>query len=209
MAVLSAAQVYSLARSVGLTHEQAIVAAAIAKGESGWRTDAVGDSGLADATWGPSIGLWQVRSLKAQQGTGGTRDAARLQEPAFNARAMAVISGGGSNWTPWTVYTSGAYRRHLAAVRRAVGDGSNVPAPPGVGGDDGADLGDYWDVGQWLLDNPDAVWEAGKGAAGDVVLDAMMSMMRAIAPALLTVTLVGAGFGLIGVGLWRATGRPS
>lgn len=101
------------------------LAVAIAGGESGWRPDAVGDVSLADDKWGPSIGLWQIRSLRAQTGTGQSRDANRLPDPAFNARSMWEISGGGQSWGPWSVYTSGAYRQHLdvagSAARWAIG----------------------------------------------------------------------------------------
>lgn len=121
MPVLSPAAIYRLATDAGLTPAQAVVATAIALAESGGRTDAVGDTGLTDATWGPSVGLWQVRSLKAQTGTGQARDVSRLTDPAFNARAMVEISGRGSNWRPWSVYTNGAYRTHLGRVTDETG----------------------------------------------------------------------------------------
>ena len=69
---------------------------------------------LEDATWGPSVGLWQIRSLRAERGTGKVRDVTRLKRPAFNARSMASISGKGKNFSPWSTYTSGAYKKHLA-----------------------------------------------------------------------------------------------
>lgn len=96
------------------------MALAIARGESGWRPGAVGDRELADATWGPSIGLWQIRSLWADRGTGRTRDPDRLADPLFNARAAYAISRGGRDWSAWTVYRTGAYRAHLGAARAAV-----------------------------------------------------------------------------------------
>lgn len=113
MTQLTGAQVYELAKKAGLSPTLAGVATAIAKGESGWRTDAVGDVGIQDSKWGPSVGLWQIRSLKAEYGTGGTRDASRLTDPAFNAASMATVSGLGANFKPWTVYTSGAYKKYL------------------------------------------------------------------------------------------------
>lgn len=121
MATLTPAQVYDLARTAGLSATDAVVATAIAVAESGLRTDAVGDESLQDSKWGPSIGLWQVRSLRADAGTGRSRDASRLTDPAFNARAMVEISGGGANWKPWSVYTSGRYRSHIGDVTGAIG----------------------------------------------------------------------------------------
>lgn len=119
MATLTPAQVYALAREAGLDAPKAVVATAIAMAESGLRTDAVGDVGLQDARWGPSIGLWQVRSAKAETGQGTSRDATRLTDPRFNARAMVEISGAGGNWRPWSVYKSGSYRTNLAKVTAA------------------------------------------------------------------------------------------
>jgi murein DD-endopeptidase MepM/ murein hydrolase activator NlpD len=129
MATLTGPQVAAYARAAGFSGEALVIALAIAKGESGWRTDAVGDVLLQTAEWGPSIGLWQIRSRKAETGTGGTRDANRLTDPAHNARSAYTLSAGGRSWTPWTVYNTGAYRSHLAAARAAVG----AAAPPSGG----------------------------------------------------------------------------
>lgn len=131
MSTLGAVDVYELARSAGLDHAQAVTATAIARAESGWRTDARGDVALETAKWGPSLGLWQVRSLKAESGTGGTRDPKRLTDPAFNARSMYAISGGGRSWSPWSTYVSGAYLAYRAGVEHAVSAGAGgVPAAP-------------------------------------------------------------------------------
>lgn len=127
MTTLTTAQVYSLARSVGLDPAKAVIATAIAMAESGLRTDARGDVGIQTSTWGPSVGLWQIRSLKAQSGTGGPRDATRLTDPTFNAQSMMSISGNGGSWKPWTTYTSGAYRKNIAAITPAA---SSVDTDP-------------------------------------------------------------------------------
>lgn len=120
--------VYDLARGAGLGHEAAIVATAIAWGESGLRPDAIGDEDLEDSTWGPSVGLWQVRSLRSHVGTKQDRDAEGLVDPAFNARAMFTISRGGTDWTPWTIYRNGAYLRHVDDVRSDVEEHPMTPA---------------------------------------------------------------------------------
>lgn len=78
---------------------------AIASAESGRVTDRLGDVGLQTAVWGPSVGLWQIRSLKADKGTGRTRDQDRLTDPAFNAKAMVEISRNGRDFGPWSVYS--------------------------------------------------------------------------------------------------------
>lgn len=123
MATLTSGQLYSLARNAGLSPPAAATAAAVAEAESGGVTDAQGDVGLEDNQWGPSVGLWQIRSLKAQYGTGQPRDASRLTDPSFNAASMASISGTGSNFKPWTTYTSGAYKKHLVDVQTSAAAG--------------------------------------------------------------------------------------
>lgn len=134
MSTLTAAQVFKLAKDAGLSPATATIATAIAKAESGWRTDAVGDVSLQDSKWGPSVGLWQVRSVKAEYGTGSTRDASRLTDPAFNARSMVAISGAGANWRPWSVYTSGAYKKYLSASAPDITTSDGNPfLPPGAG----------------------------------------------------------------------------
>lgn len=114
MSTLTASQVYSLAQEAGLGRMAAATATAIAGAESGFVTDAVGDVGIQTAEWGPSIGLWQIRSLKAQSGTGGVRDATRLADPKFNAASMVAISGSGKNWNPWSTYKNGAYKKYVS-----------------------------------------------------------------------------------------------
>lgn len=120
MAILTAEQVVALARGAGIPGNQLATCVAIAKAESGFQTHAAGDLGIQTEVWGASIGLWQIRSLKADFQTGRTRDAQKLTDPAFNAASMAVISKKGTDWRPWTVYTTGAYRKHLAEAEKAI-----------------------------------------------------------------------------------------
>ena len=124
-------EVHRLALEVGLDSERAIVATAIAWAESGLDPDAVGDESLADETWGPSIGLWQIRSLRSHLGTGQERDAKHLRDPPSNARSMMTISSRGTNWNPWSVFKTGKYRQHLDDVRAAVEAVHHPLAPRG------------------------------------------------------------------------------
>jgi hypothetical protein len=160
VATLTAAQVYQLAKDAGLSPAAATIATAISKAESGWRTDAMGDTTITTGTWGPSIGLWQIRSVKAQSGTGKSRDATRLTDPAFNARSMVEISGGGKNWTPWSVFTSGAYKKYLGTDTS--GDGFLTGVGTGLGGVLGGVFGG----------NSDGAAKAG-GEAGTAVANAL------------------------------------
>lgn len=125
MATLSPAQIRDLALGAGFNASEAVTATAIALAESGGRTDAQGDTGITTAVWGPSVGLWQIRSLKSDSGTGRTRDATRLTDPKFNAQSARAIYKA-SGWSPWSVYKSGAYRAHLSKVPTS-GTGDPIP----------------------------------------------------------------------------------
>lgn len=132
MTTLTGAQVYQLAVGAGLSPPAAVIATAIAKAESGWNPDAVGDVNLENGTWGPSVGLWQIRSKKAAQGTGQDRDMTRLTDPIFNAQAMADISGMGTNFSAWTTYTTGAYKAYTSQAAAAAGQATAAGVASGV-----------------------------------------------------------------------------
>lgn len=111
---LSQDQIYQLALGAGLSPSAAKTASAIAMAESmGGNPNAMGDLSLEDRKWGASEGLWQIRSLKSQNGTGATRDPSRLLDPAFNAKSMAQISSGGTDWTAWSTYNHGDYKSFM------------------------------------------------------------------------------------------------
>lgn len=121
MSALAAESVAELALAAGFASGPAVVAVAIARAESGWRPDAVGDVALEDARWGPSVGLWQVRTLKAETGRGTVRDVEwLLADPAHQAAAALAISGGGRNFAPWSTFTSLAYVPFMGAAQTAV-----------------------------------------------------------------------------------------
>jgi hypothetical protein len=118
--VLGIDEVVRYAMLAGFRGDALITAVAVAKAESGFDANAAGDAALADSKWGLSLGLWQIRSLNDEYGTGKTRDATKLKDPAFNARSAYAISGGGKNFKPWSVYTNNRYRQHLTAATVAV-----------------------------------------------------------------------------------------
>jgi Lysozyme like domain len=99
------------------------VAAAIAMAESGGDTESLNDT---PATGDYSVGLWQINYYN------GLRDSRTkkygtpeqlLADPNRQAKAAIDISGNGGNFSPWTTYTTGAYRQYLSA---ATVDLSNV-----------------------------------------------------------------------------------
>lgn len=107
---LSALGIAAMARAVGCTPAQAVIATAVGLAESGGRTDAVGDVSLMNSTWSYSAGVHQIRGLHREHGTYGTRDPqALLHDMVHNIRAMWEISNGCTNWQPWTMYTNGRW----------------------------------------------------------------------------------------------------
>lgn len=139
MAVLSDVQIAEAARKAGFSGQALVTVVAIGLAESGGRTDAVGDVNLVDGKWGPSLNVWQIRSLHDQRGTGGPRDEFALRDVDHAARAAFSISGGGANFAPWSVYKNGRYQAFMGRAEAAVG---RIPGGvrrgiedlPGVGG---------------------------------------------------------------------------
>lgn len=129
---LSDAAIARLAYRAGFRGRALVTAVAVALAESGGHAHATGDVPLENRVWGPSIGLWQIRSLRAQTGTGGQRDERANLDPATNARHAYQISGHGRDWRPWSTYLNGAYRGYLdraTAAARTAGHGGGRPHP--------------------------------------------------------------------------------
>lgn len=132
MTRLSPQQIYSEDLAVGFTPAQASIMTAIAEAESGGDDTARGDLGLQNAMWGPSYGTYQVRTLKAATGTGQDRDISWLAASDLHqAQAAFDISGHGSNFSPWTTYTSGKYQQFLGQTQGLTGSpGGGTQASP-------------------------------------------------------------------------------
>lgn len=125
-------QAYALARQAGFDPASAVIVAAIGAAESGLDPAAVGDVELQNSTWGPSVGVLQIRTLKRDTGTGRLRDIGTLSDPLANFRAAYEISGHGRDFSPWSVYTSGKYRQFVGQAGGAA-DASPVAYLPGAG----------------------------------------------------------------------------
>jgi hypothetical protein len=100
----------------GFEGEALDIALGVSWAESGGYTDAVGDVGLVDDKWGPSVGLFQIRSLRNPLGFSAAdryRYAWALRHFDYNATAAYVISKGGTDWSPWSVFRSGSYEEHV------------------------------------------------------------------------------------------------
>lgn len=88
---------------------------AVALAESGGRAKAVGDESLVNKKYGPSLGVFQIRSLKdpSKYGGGEWRDGKRLFDPNFNVKAAWNISNQGKNWKAWSAYNNGSFSKFL------------------------------------------------------------------------------------------------
>jgi Lysozyme like domain len=66
------------------------------------------------------VGAWQINSVHRRTHPNWTT--AWLKVLENNAQAMAEVSGGGSNWSPWATYTNGRYQQFMDRARTAVGN---------------------------------------------------------------------------------------
>jgi len=118
----------------GFTGGDRATAIAVVLAESGGNSAARGDTTLETSVWGPSIGLFQIRSLWAQRGTGGQRDEVANLDPATNARhAHQIFLDAGARFSPWSTFTNGAYQSFLGRARAAAGNGGGPVTVPGDG----------------------------------------------------------------------------
>lgn len=127
------------AYNAGFRGDALATAVAIAGAESTWNPSAVGDVGLQSDKWGPSVGMWQGRTLKSPgdyTGVDAQRDINSLGGSSTtniqnNANFAYALSNGGKNFKPWTTYTSGAYQKDQYSFesKRAANAICN-PAPP-------------------------------------------------------------------------------
>lgn len=116
MSKLTQGQVLQALMAGGFTEASARTLSGISGAETGGTYDpnVLGDLGLQNATWGPSVGVFQIRTLKAETGRGTARDIQWLQGSLPHQVAAAYeISAGGRNFTPWSTYTSGKYTQYL------------------------------------------------------------------------------------------------
>lgn len=172
MAKRTTGEIYQAARQAGLSVPAAIIATAIALAESGGDDRVLGDTTITGGGWGPSVGVWQIRTRTDQYGTGGDRDLLALQgNVPRQAKAMRNISAGGTNWAPWTVYTRGTYQKFLGQAQAAAGTAGTAGGVQNLG----------------LVDNP----------VGDIASGALHQAKNI----LIKLGAAGLGVALLGVGL--------
>lgn len=120
-------------------HDQWVVGLAIVGAESAYIPSRVNDN---PATGDLSYGLGQINMIgdlgaprRARYGIVSNEE---LLDPAINARAICLESGGGVNWFPWSTYKNGDFWDHLveaeAAVRVVEAGGGDRPVVDPSGG---------------------------------------------------------------------------
>lgn len=108
----------------GARGNQLVTLGAITEGESGRKIAAVGDVDIQTGDWGPSVSVFQIRTLKSQTGKGTTRDikrASTLEGGALSAVELWNQSQerGHDPGKPWTAYLKGWHGPHLASYTAA------------------------------------------------------------------------------------------
>lgn len=139
-------QAYAALRAVGFDRDAAITMVAIMHPESGGWIEAYANRRTNPVPgYGPeeSVGLWQINLMAHPQ-----YDGERLAtDVMYAAQAAYDVSGGGTNFRPWTAYLKGAYKGFLAGATAAAnevdqtGNAADVIASIPMGKGPGADRG--------------------------------------------------------------------
>jgi hypothetical protein len=126
-------------KQVGFSGQGLATAYAVAKAESGGRSNAYNPP--SNNTGDDSFGLFQINMIgglgperlaknwKSSDGSSfklsGKED---LFDPLTNAKVAYHMSNGGKNWSAWTTYTSGKYQQFLDPKST----GGGTPGSPGI-----------------------------------------------------------------------------
>ncbi|GIH08520.1 hypothetical protein Rhe02_65870 [Rhizocola hellebori] len=129
MKTLSDVAIAEHAHAAGFRGQALVTAVAVAIAESGGRPGVPGDVDIQNSKWGPSIGLWQIRSLHADLGTGRQRDAKANLDPRTNAKHAFEIYSEDHNFMPWAAYKYHRHVRFLPRARAAVQHLGSSPGP--------------------------------------------------------------------------------
>jgi hypothetical protein len=122
---ISDEQIAAYAKGAGVTGGNVAIAVAVALAESSGDTNSHNALPPDD-----SYGLWQINMLgslgPSRRAQFGITTNTQLFDPAVNAKAMAILSSQGTNWKPWSTYTSGKYRFYLPRGETAAGTSASV-----------------------------------------------------------------------------------
>lgn len=98
----------------GGSSASAPIAAAIAMAESGGNPNSINNN---PKTGDLSYGYWQINMIgslgPSRRRQFGITSNTQLLDPLTNAKAAVMLSNGGSNFTPWSTFKSGAFRNFM------------------------------------------------------------------------------------------------
>lgn len=198
MSTMAPETVQQLLLSAGLSSQDAQTLTAIAGAESGYDPNAIGDVNLENATWGPSVGLWQIRTEKAETNTGGTRDINALEASVQVQAADAAQIWHTQGPSAWSTYQNGAYKRYLGTIPPvATGGGANAQTV-------GLNWGDLYQPWNIPGDLAGSAGSAAAGALGGVFGPLLTGFEKFAATGLFALL----GLGLIAGGLMMAGKVP-
>lgn len=122
MTQLTDVQVANVAVTSGWRGNEAVKAVAVALAESSGDDSKRGDLALQTAKWGPSVGLWQIRTLKAERGHGTDRDELTVNNDAVRngAAAFHIYTGANNTFQPWSTFIDGQYLLYMGRAKDAV-----------------------------------------------------------------------------------------
>lgn len=131
MPQLSDQEIARLAADAGWSGPELDTAVAVALAESDGFTDRLGDLNIQTAEYGPSVGLWQIRTVNPGHGGWFDRQHHNHQanlDPVTNAQnARAIYERYG--WRRWGAYTDGRYQQFMDRARRATGSEQQQTPP--------------------------------------------------------------------------------
>ena len=134
--ILGAAQIASYALAAGFRGAALATMVAICLAESGGDTQAV--SGTAD------YGIVQIHLASHPDVT-----MACALDPSCALGKAYQISGGGADFSPWSTYTSGAYRLYLTQAQQAAGQAGQTAGVPVAAAQASPDGGFFASLPPW------------------------------------------------------------
>ncbi len=100
--------------TVGFTGERIEQMLGISLAEGGRQISCSADESLANSKWGVSYGVYSIRTLKAETGSGSCRDIQRLTNNLHEQTICAYeISGQGKTLNAWSTWTNGRWKRYI------------------------------------------------------------------------------------------------
>lgn len=106
----------------GMRASDLVTLAAISECESNRSPWAVGDVHLMSATWGPSVGFLQVRSLHAARNSGAPRDESALRASVNHQAWAAAEIWRTQGFKAWTCWQQGHHRSLVPVVAAAAAE---------------------------------------------------------------------------------------